>query len=56
MKGKRVDAETNTTAKKSYQRPTLRAYGSIEDITKTGGFGGMMTDNRGPGMVDSRTH
>lgn len=56
MNGKPVDAERKTSLKKLYQQPTLRMYGSIQDITRTGiGNPGTATDVRG-GMTDTRTH
>lgn len=56
MNRKPVDAEKHPSSRKQYQQPTLRAYGSIQEITRTGASGGSMTDNRGAGMIDTRTH
>jgi hypothetical protein len=42
-------------AKKLYEQPTLRAYGSIQDLTQASLNMGATTDTRGP-FTDMRTH
>jgi hypothetical protein len=42
-------------AKKLYEQPTLRAYGSIQDLTQASLNMGANTDTRGP-FTDMRTH
>jgi hypothetical protein len=50
-----MNSNNAVPAKKLYEQPTLRAYGSIQDLTQASATMGGTTDTRGP-FTDMRTH